>query len=107
MDRALSEYVVNGIDTNISFLRRIVQHEAYKAGETTTGFIAQHILEHPPPSEARVDVAMIAAAIRQSEHQRELSERLVSSAPDNPGQEPGARWRQLGRVDAFRRFDFT
>ncbi len=105
MDRALSEYVVNGIDTNISFLRRIVQHPAYHSADTTTAFIDKHIQAEVSTTEDRVEVAMIAAAIRQAEYQRELAERMVTQSSDE-GQSSGSRWRQLGRMDAFTRYSF-
>ncbi|MCK6545682.1 acetyl-CoA carboxylase biotin carboxylase subunit [Myxococcota bacterium] len=99
LDRALGEYVVNGIDTNITFLRRILQHPAYREGKTDTGFIDRHISPEQTPSDNAVMVAMIAAAIRQYEYGHELATKIVR------GQEGGAasKWRELGRRDAFLR----
>jgi acetyl-CoA carboxylase biotin carboxylase subunit len=103
MDRALSEFVINGIDTNVRFLRRIVQHEAFGAGRTDTGFIARHIGEDTTPDDGRVRVAMIAAAIRQYEYSRELADKIVAGQTEETR---ASRWRQLGRTDAFTRFNF-
>jgi 3-methylcrotonyl-CoA carboxylase alpha subunit len=36
---ALDETVVEGITTNIAFLRRVVDHDAFRAGRTLTGFV--------------------------------------------------------------------
>ncbi len=44
---ALAETEVEGITTNLPFLRWLVAHPALRAGETTTAFL----LEHPPLSE--------------------------------------------------------
>lgn len=37
--RALQEFRVRGVKTNISFLRRVLEHPRFLAGETTTNFI--------------------------------------------------------------------
>jgi pyruvate carboxylase len=39
MDRALAEWRVRGVRTNILFLRNVVRHPKFLAGETTTSFI--------------------------------------------------------------------
>jgi acetyl-CoA carboxylase biotin carboxylase subunit len=106
MDRALGEYVVNGIDTNVTFLRRIVQHPEFASGQTDTGFIGRNIpLGASAADPDRVKVAMIAAAIRQYEYGRELADQLVGGQV-NGGAAESSRWRQLGRTDAFTRYGF-
>jgi acetyl/propionyl-CoA carboxylase alpha subunit len=47
--RALAETQVEGLVTNLPFLRWLVAHPAVRAGETTTAFLT----EHPPLSEPR------------------------------------------------------
>jgi len=42
-DRALREFRIRGVKTNIPFLENVVNHPTFRAGETTTGF-----LEHAP-----------------------------------------------------------
>jgi acetyl-CoA carboxylase biotin carboxylase subunit len=42
MAEALREYVIIGIGTTIPFLRDVIDHPAYAAGETNTGFVADH-----------------------------------------------------------------
>jgi 3-methylcrotonyl-CoA carboxylase alpha subunit len=39
MDRALEQYEVVGVPTNIEFLRRAVKHPAFIAGGVDTGFL--------------------------------------------------------------------
>ena len=61
--RALEDYAVLGVTTNLPLLRRIADVPAFAAGETTTGFIEEHGLdepaqEPPPPRE----VLLLAAA---------------------------------------------
>jgi pyruvate carboxylase len=40
MDRALAEWRVRGVRTNLPFLRNVINHPTFRAGETTTTFIA-------------------------------------------------------------------
>jgi acetyl-CoA carboxylase biotin carboxylase subunit len=43
--RALDEMVIEGIRTNIPFLRRIIDHPAFIAGDFDTGFVARLLAE--------------------------------------------------------------
>jgi acetyl-CoA carboxylase biotin carboxylase subunit len=43
--RALDEMVIEGIRTNIPFLRRIINHPAFIAGDFDTGFVARLLAE--------------------------------------------------------------
>jgi 3-methylcrotonyl-CoA carboxylase alpha subunit len=60
--QALKEYLALGVTTNLPLLRQIADHEAFGAGETTTGFLEAHGLTSPsetePPPEALVAAAM-------------------------------------------------
>jgi 3-methylcrotonyl-CoA carboxylase alpha subunit len=49
----LDETVVEGVTTNLPFLRWLVSHPAVRAGETTTAFL----VEHPPLSQPPVRAA--------------------------------------------------
>src|SRR6202163_1404934 len=41
MDRALREFRIRGVKTNIPFVENVVNHPKFRAGETTTSFIDQ------------------------------------------------------------------
>ena len=41
-DRALREFRIRGVKTNIPFLENVVNHPVFQAGETTTGYLDQH-----------------------------------------------------------------
>jgi pyruvate carboxylase len=41
-DRALREFRIRGVKTNIPFLENVVNHAAFQAGEVTTSFLDQH-----------------------------------------------------------------
>ena len=48
LQMALDETMVAGPKTNLSFLRRLAAHPSFRAGDLTTGFIAQHTAELLP-----------------------------------------------------------
>jgi acetyl/propionyl-CoA carboxylase alpha subunit len=64
MSAALGETVLLGTTTNLAFLRALINHSAFAAGEIDTGFIERHLddlipVEAPPLP----DAALIAAAL--------------------------------------------
>ncbi|HEY4185593.1 MAG TPA: acetyl-CoA carboxylase biotin carboxylase subunit [Polyangia bacterium] len=64
MRRALAEYHVGGIRTNLAFHRRVMRHPAFVAGEYDTGFIERHKADLLPPAlddESALFVAVGAA----------------------------------------------
>ena len=60
--RALLDYGVLGVPTNLPLLRRIAAHPAFEAGRTTTGFLEQHSLTEPPPPRPVPREALLLAA---------------------------------------------
>ncbi len=42
MDRALREFRIRGVKTNIPFVENVVNHSKFRGGEVTTGFLEQH-----------------------------------------------------------------
>jgi pyruvate carboxylase len=42
MDRALREFRIRGVKTNIPFVENVVNHAKFRAGEVTTGFLEQY-----------------------------------------------------------------
>jgi acetyl-CoA carboxylase biotin carboxylase subunit len=47
MASALDDFVIEGLVTNLAFLREIITHPAFAAGETTTDFIDRHFGGEP------------------------------------------------------------
>jgi acetyl-CoA carboxylase biotin carboxylase subunit len=69
MRRALAEYHVGGIKTNLPFHRQVMRHPAFIAGETDTGFIERHKAALAPmtPDEEAAELAAIVAAAHAQE----------------------------------------
>jgi acetyl/propionyl-CoA carboxylase alpha subunit len=42
IDRALRDFTILGLRTNVSWLRRVVTHEAFRDGRVSTRFLAEH-----------------------------------------------------------------
>src|SRR5437763_332320 len=42
MDRALREFRIRGVKTNIPFVENVVNHEKFRAGKVTTAFLEEH-----------------------------------------------------------------
>src|SRR4051812_18371085 len=64
MRRALDEYVVRGIETNLAFHRRCFRQEQFIAGEYDTGFIAKYAADLAPRADDdELSAAIIAAAL--------------------------------------------
>lgn len=89
MNRALREYVLVGLVTNLPLLRHVVAHPAFAAGDTTTAFLE----EYPFAAAGTVpDLAYVADAIaRQSGAGGETG---VGSAPE--GADLYSPWTRLG-----------
>ncbi len=64
LDRALRDYAILGMKTNVGFLRRVVTHPAFRDGLVSTRFIADHAdsLRAPESEIAPLIAAALAAA---------------------------------------------
>ncbi|HSR97686.1 MAG TPA: acetyl-CoA carboxylase biotin carboxylase subunit [Kofleriaceae bacterium] len=93
MRRALDEYQVRGIETNLAFHRRCVRQAAFAAGDYDTGFIARNAKELAPRAgERELEAAIIAAALD-----------AVTAAPSAAAPTAGANHPPTGEMSAWRR----
>jgi acetyl-CoA carboxylase biotin carboxylase subunit len=104
--RALDEYQVGGIKTNLGFFREIVRDEEFLAGRLDTGFIARFnerrenarraVKTRPQEIEVmRQDLALIAGAVHFGKLQRKASLRRQSVDETTSG------WKISGRSAAM------
>jgi acetyl-CoA carboxylase biotin carboxylase subunit len=97
--RALGEYTVHGITTNVAWLVAALEHPAFRSGQYDTGFCAEHakaLLR--PPDRAWEEVALIAAAV--SAFQRDHDEADASAARASAA--GGAAWSRFARARGLR-----
>ena len=64
-DAALREYVLLGCKTNLAFLRRLLHHPAFQAGEVHTGFLDAHpeVAAEPPLRRETLHALLATAAL--------------------------------------------
>ena len=73
MRRALSEYVVTGIRTNLAFHEKLFTHPDFVAGNYDTGFIDRYkdqLLGYPTVPEVDRDAVAVAIAISAARMER-------------------------------------
>ena len=98
MRRALREYQVRGIKTNISFNQWILRHPRFMSGDFNTGFIDQEYRsadseEVLPHKEIALASAAIAALHREQEQTLGL---LARGAAEK------SKWREQGKRSSLR-----
>jgi len=62
MEQALREFHALGVQTNIAYLLAIIRHPAFRAGDTSTGFLTVHFAAWQPPPVVPDDVLLALAA---------------------------------------------
>jgi acetyl-CoA carboxylase biotin carboxylase subunit len=92
MVRALQEYRLTGIRTNIRYLERIVRHPDFAKGEYDTHFIPRHQEELLRPEGDGPDVPTLAAAAVLAW----LADNKRAAAQPAP-QESASAWQRSGR----------
>jgi acetyl-CoA carboxylase biotin carboxylase subunit len=113
--RALVEYFIGGIKTNISLFRRILLDPDFQAGLVDTGFL-DRLLQQPPKADARtvrrVPIVAIAAAIfaqqpppgaqpaRNEDGLHEAAPRMIVA--ENAGTKSGG-WKSAARTEGVGR----
>jgi acetyl/propionyl-CoA carboxylase alpha subunit len=62
LERALRDYVILGTKTNVSWLRRVIAHPAFRDGKVSTRFLQDHEadLKQPVPEEVQAIAAALA-----------------------------------------------
>ena len=107
MRRALSEYEVFGIQTNIPFFRQILEHPEFIAGRCDTGFIDRVFTnymrrEDEPPKEEQA-VAMLVAGL-ESALRRNGQGRAGALRAGQDETASSSEWRIAAREAALNRW---
>jgi acetyl-CoA carboxylase biotin carboxylase subunit len=96
MRRALDEYVLTGITTNLRYLKQIVLHPEFVKGDYDTGFLGRaHQTLLGEENAALTRVSMIAAAMRA--HQRAEKQQATIAATHQGSGSSQSAWRSAGR----------
>jgi acetyl-CoA carboxylase biotin carboxylase subunit len=99
--RALDEYTVHGITTNLAYLSACLRHPAFRSGEYDTGFCSRYAAELlQPPDPALEEPALIAAAIAAHKRDAEAAESFATRAGQATSRP--SNWTRLSRTRALR-----
>ena len=110
LERALYEYFVGGIKTNISLFRRILKDPDFNAGQVDTGYL-DRLLQQNGVSESEAvneeratfeNVAAIAAGLFAVLDPDANSARNGEHNRNNSPQESASQWKRQAREDARR-----
>jgi acetyl-CoA carboxylase biotin carboxylase subunit len=96
--RALQEYEVGGIKTNLSLFRRIVEDGDFVAGNTDTGFLARLPEVSSTHNQAEEDVAVVAAGIFKVINNGKSNQRSMGGKPEVQT----SAWKNASRAEALR-----
>jgi 3-methylcrotonyl-CoA carboxylase alpha subunit len=91
MDRALTQYVILGLTTNLHFLRDVINHPDFHQGRTTTALLERHFANWQPPDEAIPDEALIAAALSEMHTAQNHTRSVGELAPEGDIYSPWVR----------------
>ena len=95
MIRALREYDVGGIRTNLGFFRQILEDAEFRAGHLHTGFIEEFFERRRPPRPPR-DLAAVAALAAA------LHARSRNGKADSDSTNQASPWLRTGRSELLR-----
>jgi acetyl-CoA carboxylase biotin carboxylase subunit len=92
LKRALSEYVVKGITTNVRYLHSILEHPDFVRGDYDTGFLPRaHETLLGKDDNAITEVAVLAAAVYAHQQAEKQAHRIASAS--SGGAAAPSRWR--------------
>jgi len=103
LTRALNEYFVGGIKTNISLFRRILEDGDFQAGRLDTGYLDRLLKSGAPP--AKGEDAVVAAISAGVFAMLDPTTRLSSNGDSSGAARNGAvvsNWKSAARVEALR-----
>ena len=94
MARALEEYRIEGLDTSITFHRKVMRHPAFVAGDLSTAFLDEHPELLRYESDPWLDeIALVAAAVA---HFRKV-EQASAQGTGPANSRPASRWKWADR----------
>jgi 3-methylcrotonyl-CoA carboxylase alpha subunit len=94
MAQALSQYQIVGLATNIAFLKRLVEGQAFSTADLDTGLIERNHDTLFPDAQAAPDAAIALAAVALIESEKDRAAAQSTNAADPWGQALGWRLNQ-------------
>jgi acetyl/propionyl-CoA carboxylase alpha subunit len=97
MRRALDEYRIIGVKTNIPFHQQIVNHTEFIYGQFDTTFVEQRFAMHQANGTDLLRAAAIAAAMVAHERRQHT----MTTLTQQEGVPTGSGWKMAGRREAM------
>jgi len=94
LERALAEYALTGIRTNISFFLEILEDPQFRAGNFSTAFIPDFLARRNPPGDPPRDLDVAVALAALAHYQ------TVRVQPTSTARMEASRWLSAGRNQA-------
>jgi acetyl-CoA carboxylase biotin carboxylase subunit len=92
--RALSEYVVKGITTNIRYLKAILAHPEFAGGDYDTGFLGREHETLLGKEDAKLsEVALLASVVHTYQRDQKRAKTLTQKASASAGNGGVSAWR--------------
>jgi pyruvate carboxylase len=102
MDRALREFRIRGVKTNIPFVENVVNHPKFRSGEVTTGFLEQHpeLFQFPKRGDRATKLLSYLGDVILNGNPEVKGKKIpenveTATLPNVPGIEPPGGTRQL------------
>jgi acetyl-CoA carboxylase, biotin carboxylase subunit len=96
MRRALGEYVVKGIATNLRYLRAVMEHPDFIKGDYDTSFLPKHHAALTAPADGALAEAALLASVVHA-RQRDLRRMRTLAPSEGPARASLSPWRLQGR----------
>jgi acetyl-CoA carboxylase, biotin carboxylase subunit len=96
LQRALGEYAIAGIQTNIAYFREILDDAEFLAGNLSTEFVADFMARRKPPVDPTAELAL-SVALAALAHFQNVRERAT-----DPSKQDASRWLNEGRGQLLR-----
>ncbi|NQU05937.1 MAG: biotin carboxylase, partial [Calditrichaeota bacterium] len=101
MHRALSEYRVVGLKTNIRFNRWVMENQAFKSGNFDTRFIDLEFTPEVLENERKdAELTAAVAAVLWEQKRKSIPQIEMNANPSSNGTQN--TWKHAGRVRALR-----
>ncbi len=98
MKRALSEYIIAGIETNLAFHLEVLNHPDFVSGKYDTDFVPRMLEERDGPPLGRTrEVAQVVAVLARHIRDAEIAEAGGENGSTAPGKSNVSGWKQVGR----------
>jgi acetyl-CoA carboxylase, biotin carboxylase subunit len=105
LTRALNEYFVGGIKTNISLFRRILGNPDFRAAKMDTGFLDRMVQQKPEQSESdpqMTEVAVIAAGLFAMLGSTAVRTGEKVAGNGSAKASPASNWKNVARKEGLR-----